>query len=85
MPSNEVDIVHSCGECGTEIETVSIKKDNMMLSSNALVWCPKCQMERPEVLDVAGRLDSIKKEQQSYPKSVPAKPFSDRSSRSSAD
>ena len=85
MPAKEVDIVHYCGECGTEIETVSIKKDNMMLSSNALVWCPKCQTERPEVLDVAGRLDSIKKEQQSYPKAVPAKPFSDRSSRSSKD
>ena len=75
MPSNDVEIILSCGECGTEIETVSIKKDNMMLSSNALVWCPKCQTERPEVLDVAGRLDSIKKEQQSYPKAVPAEPF----------
>ncbi len=81
MPKNEVNVVRSCGECGTEIETVSVKKDNMMLSSKAYVWCPKCQVERPEVLDVAGRLESIKKEQQSYPKPVPAKPFSDRSSK----
>ena len=43
MPVNEVDVVRSCGECGTEIETVSIKKDNLMLSSKALVWCPKFQ------------------------------------------
>ena len=85
MPNNEVDVVRSCGECGTEIETLSVKKDNMMLSSKAQVWCPKCQAERPEVLDVAGRLKSIEKEQQSYPKAVPAKPFSDRSSRSSKD
>ncbi len=85
MPSNEVDIIRSCGECGTEIETVSVKKDNMMLSSKELVWCPKCKADRPQVLDVAGRLESIEKEQQSYPKAVPAKPFSDRSSRSSKD
>jgi len=77
VPINEVDIVRSCGECGTEIETVTIKKDNMMLSTKERVWCPKCQAERPEVRDVAGRLNSIVNEQQSYPKSVPAKPFSD--------
>ena len=77
MPKNEVDIVRSCGECGTEIETVTTKKDNMMLSTKELVWCPKCQVERPEVRDVAGRLQTIEKEQQSYPKAVPAKPFSE--------
>ena len=78
MPINEVDIVRSCGECGTEIETVTTKKDNMMLFSNETLWCPKCQADRPEVRDVAGRLDSIKKEQQSYPKAVPAEPFPDQ-------
>ncbi len=83
MPINEVNIVRSCGACGTEIETVSVKKDNMMLSTKDRVWCPKCQADRPEVRDVAGRLESIEKEQQSYPKSVPAEPFSDRSSGSS--
>ena len=77
MLINEVDIVRSCGECGTEIETVTIKKDNMMLSTKELVWCPKCQVERPEVRDVAGRLQTIEKEQQSYPKALPAKPFSE--------
>ena len=82
MPKNEVDIVSSCGYCGTEIETVSVKKDNMMLSTKEKVWCPKCQADRPEVRDVAGRLDSIEKERKSYPKAVPAKPFSDQSSGS---
>ena len=81
MPAKEVNVVRSCGECGTVIETVSVKKDNMMLSSKAQVWCLKCQVERPEVLDVAGRLESIAKEQQSYPKAVPARPVSDRSSK----
>jgi len=82
MPINEVNIVRSCGTCGTEIETVTVKKDNMMLSTKETVWCPECQADRPEVRDVAGRLDSIEKEQQSYPKAVPAVPFSDRSSGS---
>ena len=85
MPSNEVNVVRSCGECGTEIETVSVKKDNMMLSTKELVWCPKCQADRPEVRDVAGRLESIEKEQKSYPKAVPAEPFSNQSSGSSQD
>ena len=75
MPTNEVNVVRSCGECGTEIETVSVKKDNMMLSTKELAWCPKCKVDRPQVLDVAGRLESIEKEQQSYPKGVPADPF----------
>ncbi len=83
MPINEVNIVRSCGECGAEIETVTAKKDNMMLSSKEKVWCPECQAERPVVLDVAGRLDSIEKERQSYPKAVPAVPFSDESPGSS--
>ncbi len=82
MPINEVNIIRSCGECGTEIETVSVKKDNMMLSTKEQAWCPKCQADRPVVRDVAGRLESIEKEQRSYPKAVPAVPFSDRSSRS---
>ncbi|MCI0844412.1 MAG: hypothetical protein J4N87_03585 [Chloroflexi bacterium] len=75
MPKNEVEIVSSCAECGTEIETVTVKKDNMMLTTKELAWCSKCQADRPQVIDVAGRLDSIKKEQQSYPKAVPAEPF----------
>ncbi len=85
MPINEVNVVRSCGECGTEIETVTIKKDNMMLSTKEKIWCPKCQADRPEVRDVAGRLESIKKEQQSYPKAVPAVPFSHKTSGPATD
>ena len=85
MPITEVTVVSSCAVCATEIETVTIKKDNMMLSTKETEWCPKCQADRPVVRDVAGRLDSIEKEQQSYPKSVPAVPFSDGKSGSSKD
>ena len=41
MPINQVSIVRKCSVCATEIETVSVKKDNMMLASKALVWCPR--------------------------------------------
>ena len=80
MPINEVTVVSCCGECWTEIETVKVKKDNMMLSTSELAWCPKCQADRPQVRDVAGRLESIKQEQHSYPKAVPAEPFPGQSS-----
>ena len=82
MPINEVDVVSSCGECGAEIETVTVKKDNMMLFTSQHAWCSKCQADRPQIRDVAGRLDSIEKEQQSYPKPVPAEPFPDQNSGS---
>ena len=75
MPANEVEIVSSCAECGTVIETVMVKKDNMMLTTSEQAWCSKCQADRPQVRDVAGRLKSIEEEQQSYPKAVPAEPF----------
>ena len=75
MPINEVEIVSSCAECGTEFETVTVKKDNMMLTTDEQVWCSKCQADRSQVRDMAGRLKSIEEEQQSYPKAVPAEPF----------
>ncbi len=51
----------------------------MMLFTSELAFCSKCQADRPQVRDVAGRLESIEQEQQSYPQSVPAEPFPDQS------
>ncbi len=74
-PIDQVRIVRSCSVCATEIETVQVKKDNMMLSSKALVWCPGCEAECPEQRDIAGRADSVRQEQASYPPSQLATPF----------
>jgi len=82
MPITDVEIVSSCAECGTEIERVSVKKDNMMLFTKEQAHCPKCKTDRPQVRDVAGRLESIEKEQQSYPQSQPAEPFPGQASGS---
>jgi hypothetical protein len=73
MPIDEVSVIRRCRECGTEIETLRVKKDNMRLCSGELVWCPGCNAEQPEVRDIAGRQDSIKKEQASYPPLKPAR------------
>ena len=73
MPINEVAVRRSCRVCGSEIETVTVKKDNMRLFSDELVWCETCQSERPEVRDIAGRQDSIHREQASYPPIRPAR------------
>jgi hypothetical protein len=73
MPIDEVKIVRMCRECRTEIETLTVKRDNMRLFSDELVWCPKCQAEKPEVRDIAGRRKAIQKEQGSYPKARPAR------------
>jgi hypothetical protein len=74
MPIDEVTIVRRCSHCATEIEVLKIKKDNMMLSSKELVWCPECQAERPETRDVAGRLEAIRHEQMGYPQSFTEPP-----------
>ena len=76
MPSiDSVTIVRRCSICATEIETIAVKKDNMMLSSKALVWCPGCGVERPEQRDIVDRLETIAKEQASYPQTDMAVPF----------
>lgn len=74
-PIDQVRIIRSCSICAAEIETVQVKKDNMMLSSKALVWCPACETECPERRDIAGRDEAIRQEQASYPPSQLAAPF----------
>ena len=74
MPENDLTIVQTCGECGSELGTFTVKKDNMMLMSKELVWCPDCEGERPEVRDLAGRRSAIQNEQQSYASNEPVKP-----------
>ena len=76
MPGiDQVSIVRKCSVCDTEVETVQVKKDNMMLSSKELIWCPGCESEHPERRDIAGRMETIREEQASYPQSQMAVPF----------
>ena len=72
MPGEEVTIVQMCGRCHGEIGTFTVKRDNMMLSSKEQIWCSECGAYTPEVRDIAGRLASIQRDIESYPKSRPA-------------
>ena len=72
MPDDEVTVAQLCGKCNREISSFTIKKDNLMLSSKEQIWCPHCEEYTPEVRDISGRLESIKREQRSYPKPEPA-------------
>ena len=71
MPITEVTLVRLCSKCQTEIETFTVKKDNMRMFSDQMVWCPNCESDQPEVLDVAGRREAIRAEQSSYPENLP--------------
>ena len=74
MPIDQVAIVRMCGGCRDEIETITVKKDNMRLFVDDKVWCEGCQSEQPEVRDIAGRLETIQTEQQNYPVSPTSGP-----------
>ncbi len=73
MPITDVEVVRSCRVCGSEFETIKVKKDNMRLFSDELVWCETCGAERPEDRDIAGRRESVEREQASYPQLRPAR------------
>ena len=68
---DEVTLLRLCGRCGSDLETFSVRKENMMLCSQELVWCPHCNANTPELRDIAGRRESIQQEVTSYPKNVP--------------
>ena len=69
MPGDTVTVVQKCGVCKKEIGTFSVKKENLMLSSRSEIWCPNCQVYRPEIRDVVGRLASIQQEVDNLPDS----------------
>lgn len=72
MPNNEVTVDQLCGKCGGQLGSFTVKKDNLMLTSKEEIWCPGCGEDTPEIRDISGRLESIEREQNSYPKPEPA-------------
>ena len=72
MPGDEVTVSQLCGKCDRQISTFTIKKDNLMLTSKEQIWCPRCGENTPEIRDISGRMETIKREQGSYPKLEPA-------------
>ena len=68
MARDMVTVIQLCGVCREQLGSFEVNKENMMLSSTESLWCPHCEASRPEVRDIAGRLESIRKEVEGYPK-----------------
>ena len=71
MPGDMINIVQLCRECGSEVGSISEKKENMMLSTVDHVWCERCNAVMPASRDVAARLKSIEREVETYPRLLP--------------
>lgn len=67
MAGEKINVVQLCGVCDSQVGTFEVKKENLMLTSKAQVWCPRCKANTPEVRDLAGRLESIKEEVDNLP------------------
>ena len=65
--AEELTVVQKCGVCSEEVGTFEVKKENLMLSSRARIWCPRCGDNTHELREMAGRLESIKREVESLP------------------
>ena len=65
--AGEIEVVQRCGVCNERVGAFSVKQENMMLSSRARVWCPRCKNNVPERRELAGRVESIKREVESLP------------------
>lgn len=68
MPGDTIEVVQKCSVCGTEVGRLSIKKENLFLSSYVMVACPKCGRETQELREPALRTEMREKEMASLPK-----------------
>ena len=72
MAVETITILQLCSDCKSEVGSFEVKKENMMLRTKDLVWCFKCNANKPEVRDIAGRSHSIQEERETYPVSGPS-------------
>ena len=72
LPTSDITVLQTCSVCKFQIDSFTVKLDNLLLASKEEIWCAKCQADQPELREVAGRREAIAKEQASYPKNVPA-------------
>ena len=70
MAGEEFTVVQYCAACSTETGTFEVKKDNMILSTKELYWCPTCKSEKRQIRVIQGRDEAIAEEQASYPSNV---------------
>ena len=66
--ADEVEITQTCGVCHAELGSLSVKKENMMLTTSDTIWCHHCQAEQPEIREVAGRYAAMVEEEKTLPR-----------------
>lgn len=71
MPITDVVILSRCSHCRSVTGETTVKKDNMRLMVQDLVWCERCGAETPEIREVAGRQSALEAERASYPGNPP--------------
>ncbi|MBS96710.1 MAG: hypothetical protein FI695_05185 [SAR202 cluster bacterium] len=65
----EINIFCSKNECRAKIETISVKKENMMLTSSETIFCPSCNQDVTEYREITGRNESREEELDTLPAS----------------
>ena len=69
LPKPDVTVLRRCGVCHCEIDSYTVKLDNLMLVSREEIWCPDCQAPCPELREVAGKGRRWKRRRPPIPKS----------------
>jgi len=72
MAGEMIKVLQRCGECNKLLGEFEVKKENMMLRTQASIWCTNCNSEVIEIRDIDGRLESLAEEQNTYPVSSPS-------------
>ena len=65
----EINIFCSTNGCKTKIDTVSVKKENMMLTSSETIFCPTCNEDVMEYREITGRKEAKEEELNTLPAS----------------
>lgn len=70
MAGEEFTVVQRCVDCWTETGSFEVKKENMILATKELSWCPTCKGDKPQIREIQGRDEAINQEKASYPSNV---------------
>lgn len=68
MASENINVIQKCGLCDSHLGSFEVKKDNLMLLTKNLIWCPNCCSDVQETRDISGRVEAIDNEQETYPR-----------------
>ena len=68
MASDNINVIQKCALCNSHLGSFEVRKDNLMLLTKKLIWCPNCRSDVQETRDISGRVEAIDNEQETYPR-----------------